>query len=209
MKKIVLILAPHTDDGELGCGATISKYIEEGNDVYYVAFSACEDSLPAEYEKETLRKEAKEATSRLGIPDQHLFILTYPVRNFPYYRQEILEDLIYFRKKLNPSIVCLPSSQDIHQDHAVIHQEGIRAFKNSNLLGYELPWNHLSSVHNGFQSLETRHVEKKLQALACYKSQKERPYMNKDFVYSLAKIRGVQIQRKYAECFEIIRWIFK
>ena len=40
--KRILILAPHTDDGELGCGATISKLIETSNDVYYVAFSACE-----------------------------------------------------------------------------------------------------------------------------------------------------------------------
>ena len=43
--KKVLILAPHTDDGELGCGATISKLIENNNDVYYVAFSACRQSV--------------------------------------------------------------------------------------------------------------------------------------------------------------------
>ena len=36
----VLVLAPHTDDGELGAGATIAKLIEHGADVRYVAFSA-------------------------------------------------------------------------------------------------------------------------------------------------------------------------
>ncbi len=45
MKKI-LVLAPHTDDGEFGCGGTISKLVREGNDVFYVAFSSCEKSLP-------------------------------------------------------------------------------------------------------------------------------------------------------------------
>lgn len=38
----VLILSPHTDDGELGCGAIISKLIENNNKVYEVAFSICE-----------------------------------------------------------------------------------------------------------------------------------------------------------------------
>ena len=36
----VLVLAPHTDDGEIGCGGTIARFIEEGADVYYVAFSS-------------------------------------------------------------------------------------------------------------------------------------------------------------------------
>ncbi|MEO8151003.1 MAG: PIG-L family deacetylase, partial [Bacteroidia bacterium] len=37
--KKVLVLAPHTDDGELGCGGSINRKIEEGSEVYYVAFS--------------------------------------------------------------------------------------------------------------------------------------------------------------------------
>ena len=47
--KNVLILAPHTDDGELGCGGTIAKLIEEGSEVYYAAFSVCETSVPEGY----------------------------------------------------------------------------------------------------------------------------------------------------------------
>jgi len=207
MQKTILVLAPHTDDGELGCGATISKYIEEGYDVFYVAFSACEESLPAGYEKDTLRKEAKKATSMLGIPSQNTSILRYPVRKFTDYRQEILEDLIHFGKKLNPTIVFLPSSQDVHQDHMVINQEGIRAFKNTNVLGYELPWNNLSSHNNCFQPLQKKFIEQKSSALAYYESQKERAYMNKDFIFALAKTRGIQIKKEFAECFEVIRWI--
>ncbi len=37
--KIVYVLAPHTDDGELGAGGTITKLIENGAEVYYFAFS--------------------------------------------------------------------------------------------------------------------------------------------------------------------------
>lgn len=36
--KNVLVLAPHTDDGELGAGSTINRLIEEGSKVTYAAF---------------------------------------------------------------------------------------------------------------------------------------------------------------------------
>ena len=39
----VLVLAPHTDDGEFGCGGTIRYLLERGSRVIYVAFSAAED----------------------------------------------------------------------------------------------------------------------------------------------------------------------
>ena len=42
----ILVLAPHTDDGELGCGGTISKFVKEGKNIYYVAFSTAEESVP-------------------------------------------------------------------------------------------------------------------------------------------------------------------
>ena len=42
----VLVLAPHTDDGEFGCGATIAKFVKEGRRVIYAAFSAASIRLP-------------------------------------------------------------------------------------------------------------------------------------------------------------------
>ncbi len=63
----VLVLAPHTDDGELGCGATMSKLVEAGCRVCYVAFSICEDSIPEGFEPDTLLRELYSATSLLGL----------------------------------------------------------------------------------------------------------------------------------------------
>ncbi|MGB9596344.1 MAG: PIG-L deacetylase family protein, partial [Candidatus Poribacteria bacterium] len=57
----VLILAPHTDDGELGCGGTIAKFVEEKAQIYYAAFSVCEDSVPVGMPKDTLEKELRQA----------------------------------------------------------------------------------------------------------------------------------------------------
>ena len=43
--KRVLVLAPHTDDAEFGCGGTIAKMVESGSKVFIAAFSACEQSV--------------------------------------------------------------------------------------------------------------------------------------------------------------------
>ena len=142
--KNVYVLAPHTDDGELGAGGVISKLIESGANVYYFAFSTAEQSVPEGFPKDILKTEVIDATSKLGIKKENVFIYNYEVRKLNYVRQEILEDLIRHRKILKPDLVLMPSLNDIHQDHSTIAQEGLRAFKNTTILGYELIWNNLT-----------------------------------------------------------------
>lgn len=203
----VLVLAPHTDDGELGAGGTIAKFIEQGSKVTYVAFSIAEQSVPEGLPKNILKTEVKAATKTLGIQLENLIVLNFQVRKFNYVRQEILEELIKIRKSQKFDLVLIPSLKDIHQDHAVIAQEGVRAFKNTSILGYELIWNDLQFDTTCFVKLEKRHVETKVAALSRYESQNVREYMSPEFIWSLAKMRGVQVNASYAECFEVIRWI--
>ena len=205
--KRVLILAPHTDDGELGAGGTIVKLIEQKVNVYYAAFSTAEESLPKGMPKDILKTEVKAAIKHLGIKEENLIIYNYLVRKLNYRRQEVLEDLIKLRQEINPDLILLPSLNDIHQDHLTIAQEGLRAFKTRTILGYELIWNNLSFNTICFSKLEEHHVRKKALALKAYKSQEGRDYMSDEFIFSLAKSRGVQIGHKFAEAFEVIRWI--
>lgn len=205
--KRIVVLAPHTDDGEIGCGGAIAKFIEEGREVYYVAFSTCEESVPEGFPKDILEKELKQATITLGIKPDNLVIYKYPVRYFFQNRQDILQDMLKLREKIHPDLVFMPSAHDIHQDHFVIAQESLRAFKNISLLGYEEPWNNFTFVAKAFVSLQEKHILKKIKALSCYKSQSHRSYMSEDFAKNLAQTRGVQVNMRYAEAFEIIRWI--
>ena len=203
----ILILAPHTDDGEFGCGGSISKWVNEGEEVYYVAFSSAEKSVPKGMPKDILKKEVREATKVLGISPDNLILFDYPVREFPSHRQQILEDMIRLRDELKPELVLLPSTTDTHQDHQTIRQEGFRAFKKISMIGYEMPYNNLSFTTNLFVKLEKRHLDRKIEALKCYKSQFGRIYATEDFVRSLARVRGIQIGVEYAEVFEVIRWV--
>ena len=203
----VLVLAPHTDDGELGCGGTISRMVEEGREVYYAAFSTAAESVPPPFPPDILEKEVREGTKVLGIPAANLLVYKYKVRHLPHMRQEILEELVRMKREIDPGTVFLPSAQDLHQDHQTVHIEGLRAFKTVTVLGYELPWNNLSFDYRHFCVLTREHVETKIAALCCYQSQQHRPYTQEEFIWSWARTRGGQIMVEYAEAFDVLRWV--
>jgi len=205
--KKILVLAPHTDDGELGCGGSIARFCAEGKEVYYAAFCLCSKSLPDNLPANTLELECKKATAVLGIPASNLILFNYEVRELPVARQQVLEELLQLNKTMAPDMVLLPAASDIHQDHQVIHQEGMRAFKNTTLAGYELPWNNYSFHTNFFMRLSQTDLNKKAKSLKAYQSQQHRNYMQEDFIRSLAKVRGVQCNSEYAEAFEVYKWI--
>jgi LmbE family N-acetylglucosaminyl deacetylase len=203
--KKILVLAPHTDDAEFGCGGTIAKLIEQKNDVFCVAFSACQQSVLKNFPSNILITEVKEASRVLGVKKENLFLFDFEVRTFNYRRQEILDEILKIKIATEPDFVFIPSINDVHQDHYTIAQEGLRAFKFCNIFCYELPWNNLSFNTTCFSVLEERHLEKKISAICEYKSQSHRSYAKPEFIRSLAVVRGVQINTQYAECFELLR----
>lgn len=207
--KNVLILSPHTDDAELGCGGTISKLIREGHNILWLAFSTASESLPAHLAPDTLKNEFIEVIKSLGLSEQNYKTYNYKVRKLNEKRQEILEELVSIRKSFNPDLVIGPSLNDYHQDHQVIANEMVRAYKtSSSIICYELPWNHVTFDTNFFVELAEKDIETKQKMLKHYKSQfiVERHYFQSDFIKGIACTRGTQINTKYAEAFEVIRW---
>jgi N-acetylglucosamine malate deacetylase 1 len=203
----ILILAPHADDGELGCGGTAAKFVEEGREVHMAVFSLAEKSVPPPWPKDVLKTELGNAADVLGIPRANLSIFPFEVRECPSHRQEILEEIVKLRDRLSPDLVFVPSVNDIHQDHQVVAREGLRAFKRQTVLGYEEPWNNIVFETRAFVPLEERHVEKKVAALRCYETQLSRAYLDESFIRSLARTRGTQLESRHAEAFEVLRMV--
>ncbi len=203
----ILVLAPHTDDGEMGCGGTINKLVEAGHEVYYVAFSSCSESLAKGLAPDTLIHEAGNATALLGIKPENLLIHDIPVRYFSEQRQKILECLVSLKKDIQPTVIFAPSTHDIHQDHATIANEAIRAFKSSTIFAYEIVWNNLIFENRCYIEISEHNLAKKVEAIHAYKSQQLRSYMTEEFVRSLANVRGVSIQKRYAEMFDVVRMV--
>ncbi|MES2800553.1 MAG: PIG-L deacetylase family protein [Bacteroidota bacterium] len=203
----VLVLAPHPDDAEFGLGGTIAKLKELGKEIHVAVFSDCEKSTPSGFANGSIEAEFYQSMELMNIPKEHIHFYRFEVRIFPALRQEILEQMVSLRNEINPDLVFLPSSSDLHQDHATIHAEGIRAFKHQNILGYEMPWNNFAFKSYMYVKLEEKHIEAKIAAINVYKTQAHRPYSANDFVRSLANIRAIQINAKHAESFEVIRFI--
>ena len=206
----ILILSPHADDAELGCGGSIAKFIEDGDNLLWIVFSTAEDSLPDDLPKDILKTEFCGVANDVVLDKNNYEIFNFKVRHLHEHRQDILEELVNIRKHFNPQLVIGPSVNDYHQDHQIVANEMIRAFKTtSSIISYELPWNHITFNTQLFIKLKEKHISIKHNILKNYKSQivQNKPYFSKDFIYGLANTRGVQCNSKYAEAFEVIRWM--
>lgn len=206
----VLVLAAHTDDAELGCGGTMARLLASGAEVSVATFSVAEETLPPGSAPDRLYREFMCAMQILGVDAERAFVYRHPVRRFSDCRQELLRELLQLKQRLCPDIVFVTARTDIHQDHQVLHNEAVRAFKDTTLWGYELPWNSLSFSAQAFVTLGQEHIDRKWASLQAYESQMElqRPYFNKEVIYGLARVRGVQVRTDYAEVFEVerIKW---
>jgi N-acetylglucosamine malate deacetylase 1 len=207
--KRILVLAPHTDDYELGAGGTISRLMDSGADLSCAIFSTCDKSIPKGFPKDCLLHESRAAAAVLGLAQDKLQIFDFPVREFPSHRQEILEHLVRFRDEFRPNLVLVNSGSDIHQDHQILHNEAVRAFRETTVLGYELPWNMIDFSSKALVALEPVHIELKKMALSAYKSQMHRKYFNREFINSWAQVRGVTIGAEFAEAFEVVRLVVR
>lgn len=204
----VLVLSPHTDDAELGTGATIARLSRDKNVdlIRWLVFSAAEESNDG-YD---LRKEfnasigeLKEGATVKIEPE----CLSYTVRRFGERRQSVLDDIIRSVKETDADLIIGPSPHDCHQDHQVIASEMLRAGKaRCSVICYELPRNHVAFDAQLFSpvTLEQAHVKEAM--LSCYRSQIKKSYFNTAAVVGQLSMRGAQIDEAYAEAFEVLRW---
>lgn len=199
-----LALSPHLDDVELGCGGTVARLVDEGVEVHVMRFSDGQGVYAAGL-VERLRQEAEAALAELGVEQHRVEHRTFQLRRFSDTRQGILESFVKCRRRLQPDLVFVPATSDAHQDHQVVCQEAIRAFRGITTLGYELPWNQRQVCTDLFVRLDS--MQKKLDALSHFETQREagRAYMAEEIVLGLARVRGLQCGAEFAEAFEVIR----
>lgn len=203
----VLAIGAHTDDIELMCGGTIAKFIENNCHVYYTTFSFADKSLTEEFSPGVTKKEVYEASTILGVSPLNVTLFNYDVRDFPKFRQDILENLIELRDKIEPNFILTHNTNDTHQDHKIIAEETYRAFKQTaSIWGYESFHNNRTFNNTLYVKLTKRHIDIKLDAISKFKSQIIK-YDTRDIIKSLSMVRGAQVRSDYAECFEVMRML--
>ncbi len=211
----VLFLAPHGDEAHIGAAGTILRLQKESNaEVFLMALSGADKSLPRGYKPGSVFDELRGACEELSIPEDHLILHDFETRLFPEARQRILQALVDWQRANRPSAVFGPSPSDIHQDHATVAMEAARAFRKScSVYGYDLPWNvpATGSPLGLFVELSREQLETKARALARFTSQqgKANNCATPEYARALAAVRGNEIEVPYAEAFEVVREVRK
>jgi LmbE family N-acetylglucosaminyl deacetylase len=196
----VLFVGAHPDDIEIGCGALIA-HIATTCDVVCVTLSDNQKN-PALTQ---VVDEHRRSMAVLGLGDQQVLVQTFETRNFARDRQEILESLYELNGRYQPDLVFVHSTHDIHQDHAVATQEALRAFRGTSVLGFDVLRSSYGFFPNFLVEVSAEDVDKKIRALAEYKTYADKYYFDSDIIRATLVRHGALAERPFAEGFDILR----
>lgn len=198
--KKVLFIGAHPDDIELGCGALIAR-IAGMTDVRCVTFSNNQKNPLLG----NLEAEHYASMRTLGVPRERVDLLDFETRRFQEHRQDILEAMIGFMREDAPDIVFVHTKSDVHQDHGVLTQEALRAFRGRTVLGFDVIRSSYGFFPDFLVGVEEADVQKKLDALACYKTYEGKYYFSPEVTRATLIRNGAICERPYAEGFDILR----
>lgn len=208
----ILAIGAHYDDVELGCGGAIARHTARGDNVY--AFVAT-DSGYSNQHKQTMRdsdvakKEAEAAMQILGVKEMFC-------GDFKTLEVEFVDSLniqiLKLVEKLKIDQVYSHWTGDIHHDHQAVARAALHSCRHvQRLLMYRSNWYHSTLDFRGnFYVDITDHWDKKEQAVRAHESEMERTGAKWiQFFRNEAENAGQRIGVKYAEVFEVVKWIEK
>lgn len=202
--KRVLFLGAHPDDIELGAGALI-HHIRDKSEILCATLS---DNQKNPTLKDVV-KEHRASMAVLGVKPENDIIETFETRKFPHLRQEVLEYLLKLRREFKPQIIFCHSQNDIHQDHNVVTQEALRAYRGMTVLGFDVVRSSYNFFPHFLVDVTEEDVEKKIEALSQYKTYHNLYYFDPDLLRSTMIRHGALAERNYAEGFDILRVVGK
>ncbi len=214
-----LFIAAHRDDTEIVCGGTVIKLVDLGYQVGLLELTAGE--MGTRGTASDRDAEAAEAARIMGVTvRENLELPDAGLRNIPEFQKPIVEVIRTYR----PQTVFLPFWKQRHPDHRETGNLGYDACYLAGLQKYDAPGephrprkivytSNLRDVRHSFVVDITDQFERKMKAVAAYKSQfqsKEgaREIFNPgvdifEFMEIHARSLGQSIQVKYAEGFTV------
>ncbi len=196
----VCFLGAHPDDIELGCGALIA-HIARKAEVLCVTLSDNQKNPSLK----NLVEEHHRSMAALGVPESAVVLGSFETRRFPHARQEILEYLIELNRTHHPEIVFVHTRADIHQDHATVTKEALRAFRGTTVLGFDVLRSSYGFFPHFLVEVNEEDVQAKLKALEAYKTYANRYYFSPEITRATLIRHGALAERPYAEGFDILR----
>lgn len=195
----VLAIGAHPDDCEIHAGGTLYKYCSRQCGVYTLILSQA---------KAARKKEAEAAAKVLGLASPLYADLS---KNDMRDARKVIKAIEAMLDEANPDLVFTHHFADSHQDHRATYYATLAACRGRTMttLLYEPTYSGGTTADTfrpqWFEPLAEFHVELKLQAIACHKSQKPGRWL--DRVKAAAVYWGPEACSKFAEAFEVIKII--
>ncbi len=198
--KRILFVGAHPDDIELGCGAFL-HHVSPHSQVLCLTLS---DNQKNPNLKNVI-EEHMASFEKLGVSEDQIIIEQFETRKFPDKRQEVLEYLLKIRKDFKPDMVFVHTKSDIHQDHNVVTEEALRAYRGTTVLGFDVVRSSYGFFPHFLVEVNQDDVDAKLAALAEYKTYLDKYYFDPALLRATMVRHGALAELPYAEGFDILR----
>ncbi len=197
----VLCLGAHSDDIEIGCGATLMKLFAENPNaaVRWVVFSG----------GHTRADEARASAEHWLNPVQEKNMELHGFRDgfFPDNWAAIKDVFEGLKSSFEPDLVFTHFRNDLHQDHRIINELTWNTFRNHCVLEYEIPkYDGDLATPNFYVPVSSIAARAKADGLVeFFGSQRTKHWFSEELFLGLMRIRGMEANSSsgYAEGFHV------
>ena len=195
----VLCLGAHSDDIEIGCGATVLRLLDECPETHFtwVIFSASPER--------ELEARSSAASFLAGAKSADIRVERFRESHFPWEGSRIKDRLAGIAREIDPELVLTHWRGDRHQDHRTVAELTWNHFRDHLMLEYEIPkWDGDLGRPNAYAAATAALVDRKVELLMeHFASQQSRPWFREDTFRALLRIRGLECNAPdgFAEAF--------
>jgi len=193
----LLCLGAHSDDIEIGAGATVLRIVRENPGV---AVTWCVLSG-----NELRQEEARRGAEQILGPHttRSVFLKDFTDSNFPEQRQSIKQFFEQSLKAVDPDLILTHARADAHQDHRMVNELTWNTFRAHQIWEYEIPkWDGDLTRPNLYVPVDPDDVATKIAVLRdVFASQRSKHWFDEETFRGLMRIRGLESNTRYAESF--------
>jgi LmbE family N-acetylglucosaminyl deacetylase len=195
--KRLLCLGAHSDDIEIGAGATMLRVIREnpGLEVTWCVLSG----------NEVRQEEARRGAEHIlgSRVTRSIVLRNFTDSYFPEQRKEIKQFFEASLKSVDPDLILTHTRADAHQDHRMVNELTWNTFRAHQIWEYEIPkWDGDLQQPNLYVPVESEDVAAKIAVLRdVFASQRSKHWFDEETFRGLMRIRGLESNARYSEAF--------
>lgn len=205
----VLAVGAHYDDIELGCSGTLIKHVGCGDRVAMIVITDSGYNDPNGQRIRSVEVALKEGKAAADIIGAEMICLNYKTFNVPF-DDNLGRILLNYIESLKIDIIYSHWTHDVHRDHHYAGKSTMMAGRHvPRFLMYRSNYYDTDQQFRGvFYSDISDVMERKIKVIKAHKSELERVrYQWLDFFTKLHENDGQKIGVKYAESFEVVRYL--